>query len=599
MIFLKKFLLIIIAIFMLCSCNAETPEQSEIPKQEEQVSSEEKVPEEQPSKEELKIIREIEKEFSLEEMFYDERRTKFEELGLEVSVSNIEIIDEKNWTATINLKREEFELPIDILGFRTNFVTDNSNWSDYYWGTFIFTGNTTIAFCGKEKVLFFDERNLEPMDVDFEFPEKIEGATWVNGAAYVPEKEAYYLFTSAVLEDSADKYAFVSKHDLDGKIIEERKTRVPSSYEYNGEFYPLFMDKAVLFEFEGKDFVNTGDNFCGIGNEKTYQIEKVTAAENEYYDVIEIYNFYNYDYGMDYRDGNNIAFLSSCGNLMNHFSFVENNISTVYNIEDEISLFGSDDFYVYYSDYFAMSLELDFENKTHKLRYNPTDKHTGGGTIGTKSPDGKYTVCGFGETSGGDAMYWHVAIRNNETGKYVYVGRRGGMWGGSGENGFFKNGDFYTWNSSELTVIDPETGKVKFNLSDNFDLGYDEKTDSGRGILTFRRDPNDMTFIVVYYEYENGFEWRDVEPTFPGQTSHVEGNCNYKIGFLDAEGNLINSYDTGVPLWGEHVWGLHSVDMFYSEESLTLTVKNVGKGNSGFIGVFDMETNEFEIGPLR
>lgn len=595
---MKKLLLIFLFVLTLCACGLQEEsvlEEPEILESSATKPVENELKEEKLNAEQIKIKNAIEEDLNENYSYYAERKAKFEELGITFSIGNIEIKDDRNWTATITLKKEDSELPIDISGIHLLLENEDYKSNEYYWGTFLFTGNSSIVFCGKEKAVFFNDRNLEPIITEFEFEEN----TWVNGASYVPEKEAFYIFTSSVYEDSADEYAKVFKYGFDGKFIDERETKVPVSSEFCGKIYPHFMEKAVIFEIDGDDFVNSGYRFCGIGNEKTYQIEKVTAAENEYYDVIEIYNYYNYDYGMDYRDGNNIAFLSSCGNLMNHFSFVENNISTVYNIEDEISLFGSDDFYVYYSDYFAMSLELDFANKTHKLRYNPTDKHTGGGTNGTKSPDGKYTVCGFGETSGGDAVYWHVAIRNNETGKYVYVGRRGGMWGGSGENGFFKNGDFYTWNSSELTVIDPETGKVKFNLSDNFDLGYDEKTDSGRGILTFRRDPNDMTFIVVYYEYENGFVEKDVEPTFPGQTSHVEGNCNYKIGFLDAEGNLINSYDTGVPLWGEHVWGLHSVDMFYSEESLTLTVKNVGKGNSGFIGVFDMETKEFEIGPLR
>ena len=596
---MKKLFVLILALLMLCACGVEEePANEPILEQEDQISSENMPGEEKLSAEQLQIKKAIEENLNENYSFYAERKAKFEELGITFSISNIEVKDDQNWTATITLKREDFELPIDISGIHLLLESEDYKSNEYYWGTFLFTGNNSIVFCGKEKAVFFDDRTLEPLIAGFEFEEN----TWVNGASYVPEKEAFYIFTSSVYEDSADEYANVLKYSFDGKLINERETKVPVSSEFYGKFYPHFMEKAVIFEIDGDDFVNSGYRFCGIGNEKTYYIEKITGAKAEYYKELEIYNFYNEDYGTDFRDGNHIAFLFECGNLLNnYFCFTENNISTVYGIEDEISLFGVDDVYIYYSDHFAMSLELDFANKTHKLIYNPTDKHTFGGLYGTKSPNGKYTVCIFGETSGGDAYYCHTAIRNNETGKYIYIGENGGIWGGTGGNGFFKNNDFYSWTNHELKVLNPETGEIKFDINDNFKLGYDEKNDSERGILTFRRDPNDMTFIVVYYEYENGFEWKEIESNVFGITSHLEGSCNYKIGFLDSEGNLLASYDTGVPLWGEIMWGLHSVDMFYSAENstITLTVKNVGKGNSNFTGVFDMKTKEFSITSLN
>ena len=592
---MKKFIcLVLIFVLMLTACsnrNVEIVDPTKPGESESEIAAPE---EEKTDESHMEMVKEIEKAFSPDYLFYDE--TEFEELGIEVSVNNIEIKDERNWTATVKLKREEFELSIDISGIRTSFEVEGNKWSHYYWGTFIFTGNDTIAFCGKEKVLFFDEWNLEAMDIDFDFPEKTESETWVNGAAFVPENEAYYLFTSEISENEADIYADVSKYDMNGNFIEEKNTMFVGSEELRGEFYPRFMEKAVLFELEGLDFVNTGNNFCGIGNEKTYGASKDTEAENDYR-CLEIYTYYSEDYGIDYFDGNRMVFLYSCGNLLRYFAFVEDNLSVIYNEEDEISLFGADDKYVYYSDHFAMSLELDFADETHKLNYNPTDKHTEGGVFGTKSSDGKYSICGFGETSGGDAVDWHVAIRNNETGKYVYIGRRGGIWGGTGGDGFFKNNDFYSWTYHELTILDPETGDVKFDLGKNFSLGYDEKTESERGILTFRRDPEDFSFIVVYYEYKNGYESIETEDEKFGW--HEELSFNYKIGFLDSEGNLIESCDTGIPVWKNSIFGLHSVDMNYSADKLTLTVKSVGKGESGFVGVFDMNTKEFEISPLK
>ena len=97
---------------------------------------------------------------------------------------------------------------------------------------------------------------------------------------------------------------------------------------------------------------------------------------------------------------------------------------------------------------------------------------------------------------------------------------------------------------------------------------------------------------MVYYEFDGDYSWKEVESEKYGW--HEEADVNYKIGFLDAEGKLLESYDTGVPVWGD-MFGIHRVDMRYSPEKLTLIVRNSGKGQSGFDGVFDMETKEFTV----
>ena len=250
---------------------------------------------------------------------------------------------------------------------------------------------------------------------------------------------------------------------------------------------------------------------------------------------------------------------------------------------------------VYYSDYFAMTLELDFEKGEHTLSYNPTDKHISEDRTGATSPNGKYSIVCFGETFGGDAYDCHYAIKNNETGEYRYIDRHGGMWGGYGGSGFLMNSDLYSYSLYSLTIIDPATGKVKFDINENFPLGYDEETDSKRGILTFRRNPVDFTYIIVYYEYENGFERTHIEKNeFGGD--HYEADFNYKIGFLDAEGRLIESYDTGVPFI-TNFFGINEVSLRYSQKALTVIVRG-GKAESGFIGTFNFETHEFKVFPL-
>ena len=164
------------------------------------------------------------------------------------------------------------------------------------------------------------------------------------------------------------------------------------------------------------------------------------------------------------------------------------------------------------------------------------------------------------------------------------------MYGGNCGVGFLKNNDYYIFSEHSLKISDPLTFETKFDINKNFPLGYDSETDSERGILTFRRNPEDFSYIVVYYEYENGNTYgnKKINDTLSYECLL---DCNYKIGFLDSEGNLIESYDSGIPIVTGS-FGLEEVNMFYSEEKLTLFVSD-RRGNSIFSIIFDMETKEF------
>ena len=97
---------------------------------------------------------------------------------------------------------------------------------------------------------------------------------------------------------------------------------------------------------------------------------------------------------------------------------------------------------------------------------------------------------------------------------------------------------------------------------------------------------------MVYYEYENGYTYgnKKINDTFSYECLI---DCNYKIGFLDYEGNLIESYDSEIPIVTGS-FGLEEVNMFYSEEKLTLFVSD-RRGNSIFSIIFDMKTKEFTV----
>ena len=289
---------------------------------------------------------------------------------------------------------------------------------------------------------------------------------------------------------------------------------------------------------------------------------------------------------MDYYEGKYRVSLYKSTKLVGEMDFDNEDFVTADNMEEakprlEISKNGR--IATYICDYFALSVDFDFEKGTSNLEIRPTDKTITDESYIIDSADGKYSICSFGGHGGGDVYYELLSIRNNKTGEYKYIGKTGGMYGGGSDFGFLKNNDVYIFGTNGLCIFNPETGKVKFDIEQNFPLGSDSKTDSGRGIITFRRNPEDFSFIVLYFEYENGFEWDEND----------NANCNYKIGFLDPEGNLIESYDTGCAMRGSP-FGICPIDMRYSEKELKFFGTG-GKGGTNLEAVFDMETKEFKV----
>lgn len=144
-----------------------------------------------------------------------------------------------------------------------------------------------------------------------------------------------------------------------------------------------------------------------------------------------------------------------------------------------------------------------------------------------------------------------------------------------------------------LQIFDSETGELKFDITKNFPLGFSSDEKQGRGIFTFRRNPDDFSYIIVYYEFDDGYSWKEV---FDDDKMYIcdEASFNYKIGFLDSEGRLLESYDTGFPVLSD-VFGFYTVQMRYSKEKLMLFFDNSGKGQSHFEGEFDMKTKEFTV----
>ena len=151
------------------------------------------------------------------------------------------------------------------------------------------------------------------------------------------------------------------------------------------------------------------------------------------------------------------------------------------------------------------------------------------------SSNGKYSLYEGAFHGGGDIAFSSVFLKDNSTNEFRYFRECGGMYGGFNFYGFLKNGDLYYMSSDSLKIYNPDTLEKTFDLGKSFDLVYREG-EPWRLLFTFRRDPVNMDFIIVYSDIsEDSLDWGN----------NPSKKFTYRVGFLDKEGKLLESYDTG------------------------------------------------------
>ena len=570
---MRKLLLILLAVLMLCSCDVQ-----EEPVLEEPVSSESSSSEETGFSQGDKIIQErVDKNIYEYEFRHNPWAEELSERGISVSIENREFTTKEKWEAELLLKNSEKELSIPFSGI----YAFNGN---IYYGTVLFPDEKTAVFCGNGKAVFFNTETLELWDFAPEFPDFEKENLWVNGAG-INEKNGDIVLFVTPMNPFQTEEAITSILVFNGKGITESGFTVLRGTASSGEKkVPFFFRNSSCFEYNGESFLRLGYENINLENGIVWEESgDLVTAENGIYRLEMAYTSPKQDIDIP---GGYLAVLYENGKAVNSMIFSEPDFCdpNYSGTEEKPALIVKGDVAIFRFPYFAMELTLDFKNQTHKLEYKPTEMNMSEDSALIRSADGKYTIYSFGFNGAGDIIGCHVAIRENETKKHFYLGEKGGMYGGYGEVGFLKNNDIYSYSLSELKIIDPKTLEIKFDINKNFPLGYNKGNDSGRGLLTFRRNPEDFSYIVVYYEYESEIQWGGAD---------VAQNCNYKIGFLDSEGNLLESYDTGCGIIADS-FGICNVEMRYSEEELTVIAFG-DRGGVCFEGVFNMETKEFKV----
>ena len=151
------------------------------------------------------------------------------------------------------------------------------------------------------------------------------------------------------------------------------------------------------------------------------------------------------------------------------------------------------------------------------------------------SSNGKYSLYEGAFHGGGDIAFSSVFLKDNSTNEFRYFRECGGMYGGYSFIGFLTTSDIYFMTSQSLKIYNPDTLEKTFDLGKSFDLVYREG-EPWRLLFTFRRDPVNMDFIIVYSDIsEDSLDWGN----------NPSKKFTYRVGFLDKEGKLLESYDTG------------------------------------------------------
>ncbi len=214
------------------------------------------------------------------------------------------------------------------------------------------------------------------------------------------------------------------------------------------------------------------------------------------------------------------------------------------NLSLDITMTGQNVFTVY-NPYCAQQIVLDFTSYTAQSDYI-YDSRWDCKPVAT-SADEKYSIVTGSYYGGGDASFQANVLLERATGKMKYIGETGGMYGGDNETGFLKNGDVYFYDYDAFNIFDTDIANTEpiWRLTDYIPMGENTgKNISYRYLMAARRDPEDKSVSIVYFDYP------DVEDTRNAYADYEKDdmllNATYHFARISQNGHIEFDYDTGV-----------------------------------------------------
>jgi len=588
---LKKFIIALILAFVLCSCGTAEPVVEE-PSSENSVSASSEQEQISGGATPMVTYSITEKVCKIAEekliTYFTENPRIPEELGISQKISNIEASENKTFEFDLTLSRGGKEITKNIRGFWVQSYGDEPNLN---WGGYCLTNNGYLAICGTNQLFLINPEDFSLLDTEFELDSlKTPGFDlWINGVAY-DEKTGWIVSAANGKPDMPMDEASIWKifvFDENGKEI---KTYSPTAKAPAGGWsdytVPYVSRNCGIIEKDGENYYCFGGYFYCVNSGETFSGYKISDPYDARTKDYSVYFYHSRNisriteenpYGEDL--GYYAVLKDSKENILAFFPTGEDYIEESWDDEtgkQTLTLLQRDGLrFILINSLLGKSMELDFEEGKYSLIYNYTDKNLIEHT--ETSADGKYSLWQAGVQGGGEAYFYEVALKNNETGEIRRIEANGTNQGTFSYEGFLKNGDFYVFNSKKLRIYNPETAEPVFDLEKNFSL-------ENRMLCTFRRNPEDMSFIIVYLDYIEGGEYD--EESWPWIAPY-----EIKIGYFDKDGRLLKSFGSGIKARYDH-FGFEYIEMRYSEKEL-LFVTGGGKGFNGIEFTFDRRTETF------
>ncbi len=561
----KLFLITLCLLFVLCSC-AKTENPSEkIPEisSEESVSAE-KEPLYEPDFSDIKTHVEFVLKDELKSTLNNTNRLEAE--GISLQAEKISVFQNQRFSCDLILKKGEDEKRIRALGIWLYAEEDykRQNFSAYEsfikvkLGGVCSSGENSLSLCLLEKAVVFDPEKFSDF-VEIEFSENFwpVGVFKDESGYYVPAYSLYGYSKMFIFDKNENPW---SENNL-AKVDTAYWLSCPLPF-FHGENY-------VVGSGENKYFVS-GNTAFHIMNGNFYKGTEGRTLSYKDYDITfyKCYETHNYENESIYQG--KYAMLS---HKEKGFAAAIPIYNEDFDIESpDLSLFYDGKLFFRSNDGYSNKINLNFGNTIYNNQklYN---KFVLEEKI-SDSPDGKYSLWKAEINSGGDGKNYNVVLKNNISGKTFELSENGGSVSGNCSEGFLKNGDIYIMNTRSIKIYSAGTNEICYDSEKTFGEIYDT---SWSGILTFRRNPEDFSFIVLRYEH----------------TAVSGEDCVYTLAFLSPEGEFVEEYesDIKVPV-STYGIGIQNVVMYYSEDQLIFTALEA-KGYDEFSFSFDMKTKTF------
>lgn len=585
---MKKVFIMILVLLALCACEKapEEPAEEKEPVSQELIedsnSSEDKLTEELPPEKEVDPL---EKACVAEVrgMWFGNENSRWEKDGFSATPGNVQLLGDGVFSYNFIIETGDviFSFPakgvVSLKDMDSFSPSKQGNHVLASWGTEGVLENGTRFFITLGKILFVDE--------GFE----------LLGQILLPENDYYHMWPMSVaLTSEGGYYVPVCQIPKNGTAPSgqgviytydanfEQVSKIgdfPIPYERYGEgFLPVFAENSYFYEFEGRQYLSSS---------LEYDLETTDGYELREYSE----NLTDGDFSVSYASGkkydpenpeapfSDFIILRNKNSIANYIE-VEKFLPLGYdengNLAATLSVKGKGNTAVVTSEFYHNEITLDFRKKTVTAEYAFEDEHLSKAFDVTD--DKVFSLHEASYSGGGDGWGFSVVLRNAETGELSYM-----FDGGSGVFcGFLKNGDIYYQTTTSLKIYDPATKEVTFALEDKFPFNSSSTEGDYRCLLAFRRDPDDMSYMILF--------WEGTADEI-NQENGAKLPC-YKVAFFDAEGNHLKTCESEIPVaLGMYSWPQDAV-FYYKNGKYTVTTLG-SKGDNGINFTFTVADEEF------